>query len=243
MQTLSPKQQEIRDRENRILDTARHMLLTGGYHGLSMDRIAGELDYAKGTIYNHFGCKEEIIIALAIQTSEHRTKMFERAALFRGSSRERIQCIGVAAELFVRLYPEHFNTEQIIRSSSVWEKTTEERRAICRSCEQRCVGIVSGIVRDGLASGDLMLPVGTTPEDVVFGMWSLSFGAYSIITTSESLRELGIGEPFEVVRNSMARLLDGYGWAPLSVDVDREELMGRISQEVFPDEFADAFGR
>ena len=126
MSTLSRKQREIKEREQLILDTARPMLVREGYHGLSMDRIAEALEYSKGTIYKHFSCKEEIIIALAIETLEKRTEMFERASAFRGLPRERMAATGLAAELFVRLYPDHFSVEQIIRSTSIWEKTSEK---------------------------------------------------------------------------------------------------------------------
>lgn len=75
------------------------MLVDDGYHGLNKFRIAKSLQYSKGTIYSHFSCKEEIIIALAIQTREERTDgLFRRAAAFHGRSRERMPAIGVAAE-------------------------------------------------------------------------------------------------------------------------------------------------
>jgi len=150
MENLTRKQREIKEREDRILELARRMLAEGGYLGLSMDGIAEQLEYSKGTIYNHFPCKEEIIISLAVETMDRRLGMFQRAAEFVGRSRERISAIGVAAELFVRLYPHHFFVEQIIRSASIWEKTTEKRRSLMQSCEHRCMGIVSGIIRDGI---------------------------------------------------------------------------------------------
>src|SRR5690242_3515432 len=105
--TLTRKQREIQGREQRILDVARSMIVDDGYHGLSMDRIAEALEYSKGTIYQHFSCKEEILMALVNQTMERRLNMFRRAAAFRGRSRERLTAIGLAAELFFQLYPDH----------------------------------------------------------------------------------------------------------------------------------------
>ena len=237
MSTQSRKQREIQERQARILEISRPMLIQEGYHGLSMDRVAEALEYSKGTIYNHFSCKEEIIIALAIQTTEKRTAMFERASAFRATSRQRIQAVGTAAELFVRLFPDHFKLEQIIRSSSIWEKTSEERRRVMQSCESRCMGIVGGVVRDAISHGDLALPNGSTVEDLVFGLWSISFGAFSIITTSDQLVELGIQDPFDAFWQNVSRMLDGYGWQPLSEEHDLEETLRRIQNEVFPDEF------
>ena len=104
------------------------------------------------------------------------------------------------------------------------------------SCEHRCVGIVAGIVRDGIAQGDLELPAEVSPEDLVFGLWSLSYGAHSIIATSESLADMGISEPFATVRNNINTMLDGYGWKPLQQDYDYDSVLQRIETEVFADE-------
>ena len=233
---VTRKQREIKERETLILDTARPMLIRDGYHGLNMDRLAETLEYSKGTIYNHFGCKEEIIIALAIATMEKRTELFERAAAFRGNSRERMMAIGVAADIFVNLFPDHFSVEQMIRTVSIWDKTTEKRRIAMRSCEAKCIGIVAGIVRDAVAHGDLELDADTRPEELVFGLWSMSYGAYSILSASDSLNELGIADPIETLRNNQVKIIDGYGWNPLSSDHDFTPTYERIEQELFHDE-------
>ncbi|MFT7642866.1 MAG: AcrR family transcriptional regulator [Pirellulaceae bacterium] len=241
--TQHRRERERQEREQRILEVSRQMLVRDGYHGLNMDRVAEALEYSKGTIYNHFSCKEEIILALAIETMDKRTQMFERGTTFQGSSRERLQAIGVASELFVRLYPDHFLVEQVIRSSSIWEKTSEQRRNLLRMCEFRCMGIVGGIVRDGIASGDLVLPAEVNVEELVFGMWSLSFGAFSIIATSDSLVELGIRDGFEAVRLNITHMLDGYGWKPLSKNHDYLATVARVQEEVFRDESQTAQAR
>lgn len=236
MNTRDRKQREIQEREAKILECARPMFIEGGYNGLNMDRLTGMLEYSKGTIYNHFSCKEEIIITLAIQTLEKRLAMFEKAALFQGTSRDRIAAIGTAAELFVKLYPDHFRVEQTIRLDSIWEKTSEERRQVMSNCEHRCIGVVGGVVRDGIAQGDVSLGGLTTPEEIVFGLWSLSFGGYSIIATSNSLKDIGISEPFEMLRRNFNRFLDGILWQPLSTEVDYDAVFDRVSEEVFGNE-------
>ena len=174
------KQKERQQREQRILHVAREMFNQQGYLGLNMDRIAERLEYSKGTIYNHFGCKEEIIIALAIETSNVHLALFQRAASASGSSRERISAIGLAFEIFVRLHPDHFTLITLLRGESLRHKTSDRRQAVMRNCELRSTGIVAGIVRDGIAQGDLALPAEVVAEDVVFGLWSLTFGAYSL---------------------------------------------------------------
>ena len=230
--TLTRKERERTEREARILELARTMLGQVGYHGLSMDRIAAEMEYSKGTIYQHFRNKEEIILALANEALETRLEMFQRASTISGSSRVRMAAIGAAAEAFVERYPMHFTVEQIVRSSSIWEKTSEERRQFMDSCESRCMQIVSGIVRDAIAQGDLQLPPERTAEDMVFGLWALNFGAYTIIASSDTLADNGISEPVAALRENQHRMLDGYNWKPLSGEIDYPGIMNRVKQEM-----------
>lgn len=239
MSTLTRKQREIQEREARILSVVRRRLREGGYLNLSMDAVAAELEYSKGTIYNHFPCKEEIIIALAIETMTVRSEMFDRASRQPGRPRIRMTGIGVAAELFVRNHPEHFQVEQLIRCASIWEKTSERRRDAMEHCESRCMGIVGGLVRDAIAQQDLTLPEQLSPEDLVFGLWSQTFGAYSIITTSPGLTSHGIANPFLTVRHNLNMILDGYGWQPLTRDYDYLSLFQTMLSEVFPEESRD----
>ena len=238
MSTLSPKKQEIADRESRILELARLMVLGGGYHGLGLDGLATELGVSRGTIYNHLKCKEEIILALLVETMDKRREMFQRAASYREVPRIRMAAIGVAAELFVRLYPDHFQVEQIVKSDSIWDKTTQERRALVKGCQMQCVGIVAGVVRDGVAQGHLTLEEDMTPEALVFGLWSMTEGAYSIIATSDAVAELGILEPFPAIRRNIQKMLDGLGWAPLSAEIDFDATMEKVVKEVFAQESA-----
>ena len=236
--TLTRKQREVQDREARILELARSMIVEDGYHGLSMDRIAEAMEYSKGTIYQHFSCKEEIVIALLNQTMERRLDLFRRAAAYRGRSRERITAIGVAAELFFQLYPDHLHTEQTIRVSSVKEKTSEQRRLCLESCEARCSEVVRGVMRDAVAAGDLQVDGDYGVEDLAFGLWSITFGGYSIAATSPSLANLGIHDPLLAIRANCIRLLDGVGWKPLSSEIDLSLSVDAIKRDVFAAELA-----
>ncbi|MEW4561989.1 TetR/AcrR family transcriptional regulator [Bremerella sp. JC770] len=237
MPTLSRKQREIQDREAQILSVAREMLLKDGYLGLSMDRIAEAVEYGKGTVYRHFPNKEDIILALAVETQKKRTSLFQRASLFRGASRERLTAVAVACELFVRLYPSHFHVEQVVRLSSIWEKTSEKRQNVMRTCELACMGIVAGIVRDAVSHGDLTLPGEITPEDMVFGMWAINFGSFSIMSTSGALDELGIEDPTLAIRGCINHMLDGFGWKALSTEHDYEAVFQKALTETFADEY------
>lgn len=232
MPQLTRKEREIEQREELILNVARGLLLESGYLGLRMDEIAEKVEYSKGTVYGHFPHKEEIILALANKALETRLEMFAKGSMLRKQSRERLSALGAAAELFVQEYPHFFQLEQIVRINSIWEKTSEKRREIMRGCEARCMAIVSGIVRDAVAQEDLQLPANCAPEDIVFGLWSINIGAFSILSSSDSLQEIGIKSPVAALRLNTNTMLDGYGWRQFSSDFDYDQLFDSVKEEL-----------
>ncbi len=212
------------------------MLLESGYLGLNMDRIAEAAEYSKGTIYQHFSCKEEVLSAICTQSLEQMVALFEQGNTFDGRTRERMMAIGEADDLFVKLYPHHFQSSQILQTVSIREKTSEKRQQRLESCEHRCMAIVSGIVRDGLTQGDLVLPPWISPEQYTFGLWALASGAHAIMA-HKSLESVGIERPYDTLYYNYHIMLDGVGWQPLSHVWDYEQTRARIRKEVFRDAY------
>ncbi len=226
------RRRRFEERDRRILDVAREQLLGVGYQGLSMDAIAEAIDYSKGTVYQHYGSKEDVIVALAAQTAEKRVELFERAAAFRGRSRERLVAIGEAVAHFALKYPAHFKAEHIIHSSSVRSKCSKEHNLRLTAAEAQCPAIVAGIVRDALSQRDLSLPQGTRPEQLVFGLWSMYFGGLFLMSSDIDLESKGVTAPLDALRRGSNALLDGWGWRPLTSEWDYEATRKRVAQEV-----------
>jgi len=236
MSKLSRKEIEVQHRQERILAFARKVISREGVGGLNMDRIADSLEYSKGTIYNHFPCKEEILVALGIETTEQRSKLFQRACRFPGRPREQMLAIGIAAELFAKLFPDHFRLEQTFRMSAIWDKVSESRREALERAELGCMRTVVGVVQSAIETGDLGLEADSSAEDIVFGFWSLTSGAYALADCNPNLAKLGINDPFAAVRQLTRQLADGILWHPLSSEWDYDLVSQRVLKEIFADE-------
>lgn len=61
---MDRKERDRQLRENDILDAAEHVFATKGYHKASISDIAGEAQYAVGTIYLYFKDKESLYLTL-----------------------------------------------------------------------------------------------------------------------------------------------------------------------------------
>ena len=234
MAILTRKKREIQEREGLILKAARGMLLELGYHGLTMARIADAIEYSKGTIYQHFPCKEDIIVALATESTEKQREMAERANLFRGRPRERMVAMGEATALFARLYGGEARIFQIMTGEAIMQKASPDALWRLKTSSSNTTDIMLLIVRDAIAQGDIELDEGTTPEDLIYPLWILGEGGKAAASNWLSPAELGIRDPFVAIIKHGLILADGYGWRPLSAEWDYEETLRRIRSEVFP---------
>jgi len=214
MVELTRKQREMEQRTSEILRVARPILISEGFLALSMDRVASQMEYAKGTIYNHFPNKEEIVLALAAESMELRRKLFERAVRNGGEARTRMMGLGAACEFFTQHCTDDFALEQWVRNQGIWDKSTEQRQNLIRQCEGRCMELVSSIVRDALVENTLQLPDTLTAEELVFGFWAINYGSQILTHTSPSLPALGINNPANAIRIHCCTLLNGFNWRP-----------------------------
>lgn len=243
MTGLSVKQREILNREGLILKAAREILLKRGYHGLTMARIASAAGCPKATVYKHFPCKEEVILALATESVEVQYALVERAGTFRGRPRERMAAVAIATQLFAELHADDSRIFQVVNGEAIFQKASEESIWRLRRCGLRSVAVMLGIVRDAIAQGDLVLPPNHSAEDIIYNFWLLGEGGKAAPHTWLPPEELGIESPFATVIKTGSILGDGYGWRPLSTEHDYEATMDRVWREVFPSERRKVYGK
>ena len=233
---MTRKQREVREREQLLLQIARKMLIEHGYAGLSMDQLAEAAEYSKGTIYQHFESKEDLVTALAIESMERRVELFLRAEQFAGRPRERMLAIGVADELFSRLEIQHYHSEFIIKLANLRDRASTERQQALEKLENSCFGCVVRIVESGIESGDL--PRDTNPRELVYSVFTMALGTHmTSLHFCSMLIEFRIDDPQKVLLQGIHVLLDGSDWRPKRVEWDFAKTYQRIQDEVFSEEF------
>ncbi len=236
------KKHELRKREELFLQVARRLLLERGFHGLTMDRIAEETGYSKGTIYLHFGCKEELLLELGKRSRRERLDFITRGVTFQGRPRERMVAIGVAVEIHARLFPNDVRIWEIMNAESIIEKIPPNRLSGLKATDIAANGILIGLVHDAIACGDLVLRPGDSPQEIMFGLWSITDGGLAVILGNTPLEHLNLPDPYAAIFKNCHVLGDGYGWRPLSSEWDYDATTKRIRREVFPQEARLVFG-
>jgi len=237
MTTLTRKQREVQERELRLLEVARKMLIEHGFAGLNMDEIARATEYSKGTVYGHFSSKEDLVTALAIQSMEQRLRLFELAFRFEALPRERMLAIGFADELFVRLHPSYFQSELVIKMANLKSRVSQERTEILEKLDQQCFSFLMRIIEEAVERGDLKFAEPSQPADLVFALFALAIGSSTVIMNfCPLLEKFKIADPFASLRQNAQLLLDGFAWKPLRSEWNYASTYQRIATELFPDE-------
>ena len=72
---MSQYKDKFTHREQQILTVAEQLLLESGDYDLSLDELAAELDMAKGTLYKHFGSKDELFLKILVAQSQDKLRL------------------------------------------------------------------------------------------------------------------------------------------------------------------------
>jgi len=233
---ITRKQRELFEREQLILNTAQLILQYEGLQHLTMDRIAAEIEYSKGTVYNHFKSKEEIISGIGCRCMSRLIEMFSRAKNYAGSHRERIAAVGIAHSLYAQLHPAELQNMQLIKSSSVREKVSAEKQQELLQLEQQVTGVVLGIIRDAMKDGDIPGDQDYLPDGIMLGIWTMGYGSNLLHMSGIPFDELGIKQPLDMMWINSHKLLDSYQWKPLSSSFDIHKLKEKLCNEIFAEE-------
>ncbi len=236
MSVVSRKQREIQEREKKLIQIGRELLLKDGLHGLKLDRVADIAEYSRGTIYQHFRSKEDLLAAMAIESAQRRYELFERASQFAGKSREKIVAILVADEIFDRTEPHYYRAEFIINLADLLKRAAPENRARLAEVDNQGLAIAPVIIEQAIQNGEL--PSGVSARHVMFSVMSMVIGFHvSSYEETEVVEEtVKIGDRFETLRDCVAKLLDGFGWRPLSSEWDYSKTVDRVRTELFAEE-------
>jgi len=232
-QTLTGKQREIRLRDAQFIEAAQGILLRDGYHGLTMAQVAAATGFSKGTVYNHFSCKEELVVALGSRLRGERLALMERAISVPGRPRERMVAIGESAEHFARTNPSGVRVLNLIYAEAILEKVSDEQREALLDFDARALNFMVAIVEEAIAAGDLTLPPRTTPQELSFALWALVDGGAAAAVSGIPLEKVGIPDAYAAIGRGGHMLMDGAGWRPLTTEWNYSETSKRIKAAVF----------
>jgi AcrR family transcriptional regulator len=101
------KQREYEKRKKLILDTARKMFRRKSFNGVTLDEIAHEIEFSKGTIYSHFESKEEIFAQILLEHLNRLIDYLKQASETSSGTEDGIRHALAAYLRFYDQYPDY----------------------------------------------------------------------------------------------------------------------------------------
>ncbi len=237
---MSPRildQDDLKRREQELIDTALDIMKSTGTAGLTMDKVVARVPYSKGTVYSHFISKEDLLTGACNNCMTTLAGLFQRALKFKGSPRERMLAIHYGYLLHAQLHPDRFMLVISAKTANLMERTSEKRLSEHHQLEQILLGSMAELVTTAVASGDFTIPPKMTIQQVVFAIWSSTFGAIALLISAveQCSGRDGLNMEREAVTNTNLTM-DGLNWLPLSTQYDYQKTLIRIAKETFAEE-------
>ncbi|WP_202410490.1 TetR/AcrR family transcriptional regulator [Pseudomaricurvus sp. HS19] len=231
------KKRQFAEREALFLDRAWAMIERDGLLNLQMARLAAECEYAVGTLYLHFSCKEDLLVALATRTVGQRMELYERAALWSAPHRHRLLAILVAEVLYAQSAPENFRLVQYASTPAVWMAASAARREAALEASKPLGSLVLGVAAAAVADGDVSCSA-LQPHELTSGLWAMTEGMHVLVGAAGLLDAHSVPRPYQLLLVNAHALLNGLGWQPLIAlddEAAQKALAERIVLEVFPE--------
>src|ERR1700738_2785022 len=113
---LSLKDRQRQMRETAILEAAHRLLAEKGYQGMTMDDVAQRVGIAKGSLYQHFKSKEELLAAVLISFMDRISIFIENLPTKQTAIDRLKQTYRRALELrFQQGFPDLFNAKSSVK--------------------------------------------------------------------------------------------------------------------------------
>ena len=209
--TVTDKHQEILARHQKILTRAEEILTTAGYGGLTLDGLADLVGCSKGTLYNHFSSKEDLLLGVLERTKRARVALWRKASDLHATPRENMTALSTAVAIGIEAQPILYQYEQMIRLPSFWSKASEPARADFAAAVGEGMQLFSRQAIAAVSRGEL---VGDEERirEVLAGWIAIAAGIESLIAYGD----IESAETLALLPKVHSDYLDGVPWRPLS---------------------------
>ncbi|MCJ7643936.1 MAG: TetR/AcrR family transcriptional regulator, partial [Candidatus Aminicenantes bacterium] len=204
--TRERKEREFETRRRLILATATDLFQKNGFAGVTLDDIASAIEFSKGTIYNHFGSKEEIYASILVEHLNILLSCLKEAARTGRNTPERLRNSMKAYVRFYREHREYFKLLFFIDLVSDHYRVPDALLKEIRTLKIACLLELQNVVREGVRSGEL--EGGRPDAQVSLVMWGMINGIIQLVESRQFKEEdldrlIGLG--FEIVLRGLKR--------------------------------------
>ena len=177
------KKRDFASRRQRIISTAKNLLTQNGFNQVTLDDIAAEIEFSKGTIYNHFGSKEELYAHVLLEMLDHLLERLQAAA---DSASTAIEGIKYCLEAYLQFYSQHREYFHLLFFFDLFSdryRLPEELLYEIRNRKLRCLFMLQRFIRQGIGRREIKedLP----PRRVAMILWGMGNGIINLVESGQ----------------------------------------------------------
>ena len=221
---LSRKDQVRLEREELILSVALSLLKEFGLNGLTMQAIADRTEYSKGTIYQHFSCKEDVLAKLVIRCGQRLISLIDLALANSHGLRHKVVMVSWAFFINAELESETASLVSMVKSPEFQTKISDAQQADLSIIDQSILSRVIGLFTQQTDIGADKVKVGA------FGWWAMKWGVQDVLVNDWEMSKLGFDDPKHYFFESLHVFLDGLGVQRDEFSHDFEKVQAQAKQ-------------
>ena len=221
---LSRKDQVRLEREELILSVALSLLQEFGLNGLTMQAIADRTEYSKGTIYQHFSCKEDVLAKLVIRCGQRLISLIDLALANSHGLRHKVVMVSWAFFINAELESETASLVSMVKSPEFQTKISDAQQADLSIIDQSILSRVIGLFTQQTDIGADKVKVGA------FGWWAMKWGVQDVLVNDWEMSKLGFDDPKHYFFESLHVFLDGLGVQRDEFSHDFEKVQAQAKQ-------------
>ncbi|MER5439145.1 helix-turn-helix domain-containing protein [Streptomyces sp. NPDC002790] len=225
MRTTQRKAQEVAERDRKLVDVALDMVCRDGFHNLTLGKLADEAGYSKGTVYNHFTCREDLLIELSAESARRQLRYFQAIADLPWDGVRSVYGMALAYLRHAEVAPVLFECSITARTDAVCKVASEQRLKRRDLVEAQMSQVVGYAVERSVAEGSFEnADVEAAVAVDALRAYILGYAAMHLL----SRRFLWAGDEDRDARlKVMTSMVGGLGWERLAADD-----VARLSREV-----------
>ena len=208
------RERERLQRRQLILEAARRVFFRCGFRQATMEQIAQEAELGKATLYDYFGSKEELYVALleeGLRLLDAHMEQVEQHYRTR-PVREAIHAMAQAYVRFAQEQPEYFVLLMHVSTALELplERVPQELLQRLHALQEQAVLRGTTLVLRGIREG--IFPEWSVPERVIAQFWVILTGAIALARHPYRMRLLEGVSVEELVRELVELFICGWQW-------------------------------
>lgn len=192
------KTQDI-ELKDRIIETARELLLKNGYRNISLRKIAREVGVSATSIYLHFENKDDLIHTLMEQAIDRLNDLLEKKANREKDPIQKLEDLAHAYVNFALNNPREYQIIFLFSSDEMSRYPVEKFRKARRGYE-----LVHAVLEEGVKQG---LITEEQPRLAAYTFWAQLHGVMSVVLSKRLDTRI---DQKEFIEEAIEHIIHGY---------------------------------